>query len=173
MTDTQGFPSSGEGSGSAGAGRPPVRSVALPTARLVTMSFVVGAFAGLFLWGVSQAFRPQAWDGIAVGTVAGVLGTVVGVLVIKPWVVRPLNVWPMLMLASQGIGFFGTLLVGGLLYSTPRPPPDPYGLAAGCVVSFVGAVIGHARVFDSCVRRVGPSTSSAAQVPPAAPGSPS
>ncbi len=151
MTDQKAFTTNDPGS----PVKPAVRAIALPTPRLVTMSFAMGAFAGLFLWGLAQAFRPQAGVGIAIGVGAGVVGTVVGVLVIKPWVARALTVWPMLMLASQGIGFFGTLLVGGLLYSTTRPSPDPYGLAAGCVLSFVGAVIGHARVFDSCVRRVG------------------
>lgn len=130
-----------------------VPEMVLPTARLVTVSFVVGAFAGLGLWGVAQAARPGMVGGIAPGVVGGVVGSVVGVLTVKPWVAKPLNRWPFLMLASQGVGFFATLFVSGLLYSTTRP--DPLGLAAASVLTFVGAVIGHARVFEACSRSVG------------------
>lgn len=133
--------------------RLPEKVVSLPAARLVTMSVVVGAIAGLALWGVAKLVRPDASMGVAAGVGAGVIGTIVGALVIQPWVGRPLSRWPALLLAAQGIGFFGTLFVSALLYSTTRP--DPVGLAAGSVVSFVGAVIGHARVFGSCARSVG------------------
>lgn len=131
------------------------RPLVLPTGRLVTASVLVAVVAGVVLWGLLQLVRPNAELGIALGVAAGGLGSIAGVLLVKPWRSRPVAVWPTMLLAAQGIGFFGTLFVSGLLYSTTRP--DPLGLAAGSVLSFVGAVIGHARVFASCARSVGPS----------------
>lgn len=132
----------------------PMPNMTLPTPRLVTVSFVVGAFAGLALWAMFQVIRPGAESGIAIGVCSGVFGSIAGALVIKPWMPRPLPAWPMLMLGAQGIGLFVTLFASGLLYWSSRP--DPLGLAAGSVLSFVGAVIGHVRVFAACARSVGP-----------------
>ncbi len=141
--------------GSQSAGK---RPLVLPTGRLVAASVLVAAVAGVILWGLLPLVRPNAGLGIALGVAAGGLGSIAGVLLVKPWRSRPVAMWPTMLLAAQGIGFFGTLFVSGLLYSTTRP--DPLGLAAGSVLSFVGAVIGHARVFASCVRSVGPSADS-------------
>ncbi|MGP1310095.1 MAG: hypothetical protein ACTS27_07860 [Phycisphaerales bacterium] len=118
--------------------------IAMPTGKLVVVSAAGAILAGLALWALLSFLRPASASGAPLGALAGFLGTAIGVLVIQPWKPRPITAWGTILLAAQGVAFFGVILFGVGLYSASRP--DPVGLLTGAVASFLCATIAQASV---------------------------
>lgn len=124
-----------------GAAKTPV---SMPTGRLLAVTAVAAALAGLAVWAALAFLRPGSAGGAALGAIAGGVGTALGALVIQPWKARPVMNWGATLLAAQGVSFFGVILLGVGLYSASRP--DPVGLLVGAVSSFVCALLAQASV---------------------------
>lgn len=126
---------------------PPARAqapVCLPTAKLVGVSVALAVVVGVGLWGVSALVRPGAGTGAGLGAVAGLVGTVAGLLAIGPWKARPVARWGFLLLGAQGIAMLGVTIAAIGLYSASRP--DPAGLLVGAVMTFLCVTIAQASV---------------------------
>ncbi len=124
-----------------GKGKTPVE---MPVVKLLAVTLAGAAIAGLAVWSAMYFLRPQSAGGVVFGVLAGLLGTTLGLLVIQPWKARAMVAWPTLLFAAQGVAFFGVILIAVGLYSASRP--DPVGLLAGAVASFLFANIAQASV---------------------------
>lgn len=118
--------------------------LAMPTGKLLVMVVAGSIVAGLAVWALTSLLRPQSNGGVVFGALAGGLGTAIGTLVIQPWKPRPVTAWGPILLAAQGVAFFGVILLAVGLYSASRP--DPVGLLIGAVASFVCATLAQASV---------------------------
>ena len=126
---------------SEGRGKTPV---VMPTGKLLAVTAAGAILAGLAVWSAMYFLRPPSAGGVVFGVLAGFFGTALGLLVIQPGKARPMVAWPTILFAAQGVSFFGVILIAVGLYSASRP--DPVGLLAGAVASFLFANIAQASV---------------------------
>ncbi len=134
---------------SASKARTPIE---LPTGKLLAVTLAGSIVAGLAVWSAMYFLRPQSVGGVAFGVAAGFFGTALGLLVVQPWKARPMASWPTILFAAQGVSFFGVILIAVGLYSASRP--DPVGLLAGAVASFLFANIAQASVAGARLKAV-------------------
>lgn len=118
--------------------------IPMPTGKLLVVTAAGAIVAGLAMWAILSFVRPASASGAIFGALAGFLGTAIGTLVIQPWKPRPITAWGTILLAAQGVAFFGVILIGVGLYSASRP--DPVGLLTGAVASFMCGSIAQASV---------------------------
>lgn len=147
----------GEAGGSDGLGPRPTpewllkQPVEMPVAQVFAASFVLPMLIAVVAWILFATARPQGVSAIVPGMIAGVAGTLLGPLMARVWVARPVTQWGMLLLGSQGASFFGVLGASLLLYWTTRPDPVTFVLVAGG--SFFAVQVVHARLYASRLRR--------------------
>ena len=118
--------------------------IPMPTGKLLVVAAAGAIVAGLAVWALLSFLRPASASGTPWGALAGFLGIAAGTLVIQPWKARPIPSWGTILLAAQGVSFFGVILLSVGLYSASRP--DPVGLLAGAVASFMCGSIAQASV---------------------------
>ena len=122
-------------------------SFSLPTVILVAATIAASAVVGALVAGVLVLVH-SVWTSSAVwGAVAGGVGSLAGVLTIRPWKVRPFTRWPIVMFAGQGVSVVGVTLAGVLLYWAAQPDSKiVFGLVA--VAAFVPAMFAQVAVFS-------------------------
>jgi len=125
--------------------------VEMPVAQVFAASVVLPVLIAVVAWILFGTARPKGVPAIMPGMLAGVVGTLLGPLVARVWVPRPVTQWGMLLLGSQGASFFGVLGASLLLYWATRPDPVTFLLVAGG--SFFAVQVVHARLYASRLRR--------------------
>ena len=132
-------------------------TIGLPTARLITtvmFATIIAAggwyaAASLGRWGAETART-----GLIGGTLVGVI-VLAGVLIMTPWVTRPVSAWMTLWLAGTVMRMLMTPIAAWLLYSaTPRGSLAAEPLALSVALTYLATLFSEATVLALHVKRI-------------------
>jgi hypothetical protein len=126
----------------------PTGALAIASVAGVSVVAIAAALAGPQL-GASAAPRAALWGGVAAG-----IGTILGLLVVRPWKARPLGQWPFALLAGQGATFLGVLFSAAAVYFSARPGQAVFAVV--CAGGFLGALLAQAAVYSPRLRASAP-----------------
>lgn len=105
----------------------------LPALGLIGAAAGASCLVALIAYSILLSAKPGAVGTIPLA-IAPVIGAfTIGTLSMRPWKARRLGRLPMLWMAGRGVCFLAVLVLAALIYSAPRPRPDP--LAFGLVLA--------------------------------------
>lgn len=126
---------------------------ALPAARLVAWSSGAAALAGLAWFGIALIAGFGSGDALVGlwGAAIAAVAMAVGLLVMAPWIARPISMWMTLWLAGTLVRFAIGLGLSWVLYSATSV--SPWALLAGAGGCYVVALVTEVIVLAGFVNR--------------------
>lgn len=124
----------------------------LPGLRLIASAAGAAALVGLIAWPIIKSARPAGVGAIPLAALAVTGAFVVGTLAMRPWKTRRLGRLPMLWMAGRGVCFVSVLVLGALVYSAPRPRPDPLAFGLVLAAAYFAALLAESLVMARRLR---------------------
>ncbi len=127
--------------------------LSLPFARMIAVSTFAAAIAG-GAWTLGAAIAGLDWNEAVVGAFGALITAVAmaaGLLVIGPWVARPISLWMTLWLGAMIVRFGLALGFSWLLYSASHA--IPWAMLVGVGGVYFAALVSEVAVLAGFVRR--------------------
>ncbi|MHC4989956.1 MAG: hypothetical protein ACYTGC_03155 [Planctomycetota bacterium] len=132
--------------------------LALPTGTLLAIAVAVPALLGAAWWlGAGLIGRPEAASAGVAGAAVTATATLLGTLVMTPWITRPIGLWTSIWMAGTVVRLLLAPLGTILLYSAT--PLDATSLAIAVGATYLVTLLTEAGVLARFIDRALPMAS--------------